>query len=307
MAIINYSPWTDAANAGQGLGASLTNLMLELPKLRQQQQLLEMHRQLYGAETQEVLARIPVHQAQADEFKAHSSLYGAEQKHYEAQTGVITSAENSKDDLGNAFLNIAHAQQTGQPIGDHVAMALNALARLPHSDRASLAETLAQMLEMDKPAARQAMAVGNRTFGHPMNVGPGSTLVNSITGAPMYESPRVLGYGQELKAPETGETLATGRDRPLSDVIHSAVSGAIARAYFNPDIMASERTNILRSIPDFLGALPGAGMPTDAPPIIPGRKGASAPVNPKAASVNPRYNPATGRVEKFNPTTGQWE
>lgn len=64
--LIGYSPWSDAANVGEGIGNSFGRLALQIPQLRLQKQQLELQRQqlvhdgarsqaqagLYGAETE---------------------------------------------------------------------------------------------------------------------------------------------------------------------------------------------------------------------------------------------------------------
>jgi len=296
MAIVNYSPWQDAASVGQGLGASLTNLLIELPKLRQQQQLLQMHSQLYGAqaglyqaEAERNIAQIQTYGPQAAADTARAGLYNAEQKHSEAQTTEITSAEVAKNDLGNAFLNIANAQQRGDTIGPHVSNAVNALARIPYKDRASLAETLAQMLEMDKPQFRTNLALGVKP--HPVSVGPGATMV-SPEGTPMYQSPRALSYGQQLFSGIGGDVpLATAHDRPVNPVIErlGSVYGAFARSAAQEAQLSGQ--NPRDALVDFLKTISGTGQDFGnrvVPPL-----GPNAPVVPRVR----KYNPATGKLE----------
>jgi hypothetical protein len=39
MAIINYSPWMDAARYGQGLGETLGRILMQMPQVRAQQRI----------------------------------------------------------------------------------------------------------------------------------------------------------------------------------------------------------------------------------------------------------------------------
>jgi len=310
MALINYSPWADAANVGSGLGASLTNLLIELPKIRQQQALLQAHQQLYGAqaglyqaEAERNRAQIPTYQAQVAADTARAGTYNAERDLYSARAKEIGSVEMAKERLGNALRQIPSTLAAGGSIDPLIADVVDNMARLPHADRASLGESLAQMLEMSKPKFRTNLGLGNK--GDPFNVPAGATAIDPSVqpgqpGQIVYQSPRTTGYGQDLVDPATKEVIASGRDRPLGDAIHSGVFGAAARGYFDPFATDAKKNAILESIPQFLQALPGQGMPTKAPPMVPGRKPA------QGGAVNPRYNPATGQVEKYDPATGRW-
>lgn len=205
MAIVNYSPWADAANFGQGLGASLTNLLLELPRIRQQQALLQAHQQLYGAQA-------GAYQAEAERDRAQIPVYGAQAEHYKAQTGVINATEQAKERLGNSLRQIPTTLALGGSIDPLISDAVDNLARLPHSDRASLGETLAQMLEMSKPRFRTALALGDKMN---INIPSEGAAFNTVTGQPEYERPQKLGYGENLVG-ALGNTIAQGRERPFA-------------------------------------------------------------------------------------------
>ncbi len=296
MAIVNYSPWQDAANVGQGLGSSLTNLLIQLPQIRQQAALNQAHIGLLGAQQQHTMAQTasePITSAaHAAYYRAEADRAVAQQGLYGAQKGEIDTSEAAKKQLGDALFEISLANQTGGNIGPHVNIAVDALAKLPHKDRAALGEQLAQMLNMSNPRFQQQLGLGQHGI---VPVSSQGSLYNAVTGQTETQMPQKLGYGQNLVSPE-GTTLAQGRDRPLADAIHSSVYGNIARSYFDPYGDDASRASVLESIPQFLQALPGAGMPTNAPPIVPGRD-----------SIRPRFNPKTSKVEHYDPATKQWK
>lgn len=91
------SPWGEAASAGQGIGHSLSQALIQLPLVRAQLAMhmaeLAIHKQRYESESL------------AD--KARASLYGAEEGYYKARTGELAS----HGDIGN-LLGEALAQNT---------------------------------------------------------------------------------------------------------------------------------------------------------------------------------------------------
>lgn len=294
MAYINYSPWADAANVGQGLGASLTNLLIALPRLKQEQLLGQAHQAYYGAEAERALAQkklyeaeVPYQTARAATEAQQAKYYGALTDYNKARTGEISGTEQAKKLLGDALSQIPAAAAVGADITPHITVAVDNLAKLPHADRASLAETLSQMLEMSNPRFRQQLALGQHGI---IPVASQGSLYNAVTGQQEFAMPQKLGYGQNLVPAEGGEPIAQGRDRPLADALHSGVFNAAARTFFDRDATDADRQAVMQSIPEFLQALPGRGMPTNAPPIVPGR-GKAGPV---------------GKARK-NPKTGEWE
>ena len=293
------------------MGGSLTNLLLELPKIRQQQALLAAHQQLYGAqvglyqaEAEHARAQIPAVQAQtqlytaeANRATAQKGTYEAESRFHNAQADELVHEDTARADLGNAFLALSNAQQSGQPIGPHVSNAVNALARLSRNDQSSIARTLAQMLEMDKPRTRTAMALGAHM--DPISVGPGSALIDPMAqdpGTPMYQSPRILNYGQQMfPGAGGGAPLATGQDRPIMEQHYGNVLGAfaaqaaeVARREGAP--MGTALQNFMQTVnslnPDFGNRLIRS-------------QGTNAPVAP---GTKRRYwNPATGLPQDTPP------
>ena len=57
-------------------------------------------------------------------------------------------------------------------------------------------EKVAQMLQMSNPRMQQLMATGTKATA---NVGPGASLVDTIGGLSMYDSPRTMGPNQVLR------------------------------------------------------------------------------------------------------------
>ncbi len=284
MAIVNYSPWADAANVGQGLGSSLTNLMIQLPAIRQQQLLNQAHMGLFGAEAQHAAAQAKLAEAQAASepitSAAHAGYYNAEanrataqQGLYTAQTGEISKEDAGIEGLAKAYRGFANAKQMGLDPTPFIPDIVENLARLPHNKRAQLGEQFAQAMNAANPAFQQQLGLGQHGI---VPVASQGGLYDVVGGKMITQEPQKLGYGQNLVDQNTGEVLGQGRDRPLTDALHSAAIGAAGRAYFDPFVSDAKRAGILKSMPTFFNSLPGLGMPGTAPPIVPGR-GTNAP------------------------------
>ncbi len=201
MAFIRSSPWSDAANYGQGLGEILTQLLFHLPQLRAQQALLAAHQNLYGD--------------------------GAEQRYYEERTGEVSSAEKAKQQLGDALWSISMAQARGIDITPHVSRAVDAMGRLPDKDRSDLAKNLAQMLEMSSPRFRQALGTGQHAV---LPVASQGSLYDTVTGMPSFQMPQKLAQGSSLVPATGGPAIAFGPEKPLALEHLGSVYGAFARS-----------------------------------------------------------------------------
>ena len=282
---IGYSPWQEAASVGRGLGATLTDILINLPRLRQQAEVSRAQQDYYAANAERERAAIPLDRAKILTEMAQRGLYDTQAEYHRARTGEVDQVMKAKTLLGDALSQIPAAIKVGADITPHITVAVDNLAKLPHSDRSSLAETLAQMIEMDKPRYRQALGLGQSML---QPVSAEGSLYNAITGEMEAQRGIKLGYGQRYVSPESGEVLAQGDQRPLAAQNLDGVYSAAARGFFDPNTSPKEKAAIMESLPEFLGSLPGQGMPEEAPPIVPGRgKGI-----PKA-----RKNPQTGKWE----------
>src|SRR5438132_5937020 len=174
MAIIQSSPWADAASFGHGLGESLTNLLIKLPEIRAQQALLAAHQQLYGAQS-------GLYESEAERARAQTGLYGAETKKTEAQTGEISSTEAAKRNIGIAMGQIPTTLQLGGSIDPLISDVLRELPKLSHAERAGLAESMAQFLESDKPRFRTALGLGSKMT---QPVSSQGSIYNVVSGQP---------------------------------------------------------------------------------------------------------------------------
>jgi hypothetical protein len=289
MPIISSSPWLDAANVGSGLGASLTNLLIDLPRLRQQQQLQQAQMELYRAEAERYRAQAPTYEAQATADRARAGAYDAERDLRKAQMGEIGSVELAKERLGNALRHIPTTVALGGSIDPLISTAVDNLARLPHADRASLGETLAQMLEMSNPKFRTALGLGAKSLGpSPVNVPAGSTLVNPESGESIYQSPRTLGYGQQMVPGGGGAPLATAQDRPLAADRLGSVFGAFARAAAEEAQMSGKDPR--EALTDFLGTISGT-QPNFGNRVVGGTN------TPPRVEKRRYWNPSTGQFQ----------
>jgi len=110
---IPYNPWSDAANVGERVGGSLSNLMLQLPQIkaqaRQRQEQMELERQRLGLEKQRVgfegervglekamvQPHIDLYKAQAAETGQRGELYKQQGKLAEAKTLTETNKQQN--------------------------------------------------------------------------------------------------------------------------------------------------------------------------------------------------------------------
>ncbi len=287
MAIINSNPWSDAANYGQGLGNTLSQIMFQLPAMRQQQLLSQAHQHLLEHQTDLADAEASAHRAQAGTYIAQASEFGARQKHEEAQTGEITTGEATKIQLGDSLQKVSEAMLSGEDPRVHISNAVNAIARLPYKDREKVVEQMSQLVDSANPKYRQQLGLGQHAI---VPVASQGGLYDAVNNQMVAQMPQHLGYGVQMADTSTGAPIGPGgRDRPLADALHSAATGAYGRAYFGA-ITPKLRKGVMDSAPDFFNSLPGLGMPANAPPIVPGRG-----TNALAGRI--RRNPDTGQLE----------
>src|SRR5437899_9279022 len=97
MPIVNYSPWNDAAQFGQGVSNSLAELLVRLPQLRAQQVYQQQELALQGQ-------RLDIERELA---KTHQAAYTAQAEHYrlsgkqlEAKTEETEQANKAREELG---------------------------------------------------------------------------------------------------------------------------------------------------------------------------------------------------------------
>jgi len=272
MAFIRSSPWSDAANYGQGLGEILTQLLFHLPQLRAQQALLAAHQNLYGAQA-------GLYGAEAERARAQTGQYGGSERYYEARSGEVSSAEKAKQQLGDALWSISMAQARGIDITPHVSRAVDAMGRLPDKDRSDLAKNLAQMLEMSSPRFRQALGTGQHAV---LPVASQGSLYDTVTGMPSFQMPQKLAQGSSLVPATGGPAIAFGPEKPLALEHLGSVYGAFARSAAQNALL--EGKDPQTALSEFLGAL---GSRTNY-------------ANPAVTAPPPRirrYNPATGQLE----------
>jgi hypothetical protein len=273
MAYIRSNPWADAAEAGQGLGQTLTQLLFALPQLRQQQALLAAHQQLYGAQS-------GLYGAEAERARAQTQLYGAETERSRAQTGEITSAEQARSRLGDALWSISMAKAGGLDIAPHVSRAVDAMARLPDKDRSDLAKNLAQMLEMESPRFRQALGTGQHAI---LPVASQGALYDVVSGEPRFQMPQHLPSWSSLVDTTSGRTIGLGPQRPTPPEHLGSVYGAFARTF------AENNYDDPEALTKFLGLM-GSRQTNFAQPML----------TPGGTNTVPRirrYNPATDGLE----------
>lgn len=299
---IGYSPWADAANVRRGLGATLTEVLINLPRLRQQIELNRAHADYYRAGAQSEVQQADLYKAQAEHQRSLIPLermrtltegeqgryFGSQADYNATRTTELNENLEAKRNIGDALGELPTTVALGQSTGHLISNVFRNLPKLSYAERNGLLETIAQGLEFDRPRYRQALGLGQNML---QPVTEGSSLYNAIEGRTEVMSPRVkLGYGQNYVDVDSGDVLAEGRDRPFnpnsrSSGLETAIAASIAKGMEGapPERVATAVEVAIQQLRSKLGT----GMPgsTNAP-------AAASPGRPKV-----RRNPVTGEPE----------
>jgi len=89
MPLIGYSPWQDIGRFGQGLGDTLSQALIQLPRLRAE---IQMQKDKAGRDAAEFPLQLALLQGQVDEQKSLSKLH-------EAQVGQVPILAKQKQDI----------------------------------------------------------------------------------------------------------------------------------------------------------------------------------------------------------------
>jgi hypothetical protein len=89
MPLIGYSPWQDIGKFGQGLGDTLSQALIQLPRLRAE---IQMQKDKAGRDAAEFPLQLALLQGQVDEQKSLSKLH-------EAQVGQVPILAKQKQDI----------------------------------------------------------------------------------------------------------------------------------------------------------------------------------------------------------------
>ena len=89
MPLIGYSPWQDIGKFGQGLGDTLSQALIQLPRLRAE---IQMQKDKAGRDAAEFPLQLALLQGQVDEQKSLSKLH-------EAQAGQVPILAKQKQDI----------------------------------------------------------------------------------------------------------------------------------------------------------------------------------------------------------------
>lgn len=206
---IPYSPWTDAANTMSGAGSGIAQVIAQQPEMA-----------LRRMQLQQQLMMMPQQQALTQQ---HSALYGAQTALANAQAGKATaetqriSDEGGEDKaLGSAFAAVLSGDvspQTRIQLFQGLAQkAKNNPEQLANA-ASHMAAVLSSGMLTNQPLA-QAALLGNKTYGNPMTVAPGATVMTG-TGddfGPAYTAPGVLAPGG-MQSP--GYDYSQGQPQPL--------------------------------------------------------------------------------------------
>lgn len=255
MAIIQYSPWRDAASVGHGLGDTLAQTMMQLPLMRAQ---LEEHRQ-----------RMAMQQQLA---KTHGEYYGAEAELARARTSEVQQKNLAEQESARHLGNFVNHMKL---VNDRIQMKLDpseplniAMTELTASDPKHIGE-LAKTLLLEIGGAytdqSKAFAAGSPAGATAGRLSLGQ--VNTLTGGMGAMEPRP---GETISVPQLGTNAPTtfqGPERQFAPEHLGGVYGAAARQFFGPTTTPQEKAAIPGQLGQFLQSL----HPTNAPPAAVGK------------------------------------
>lgn len=198
MAIINYSPWQDAAQAAQGVSQNLSQVFLQLPVLRAQ---LAYQAARLGLDREKHTAELPLIAAQTGAQQAHGRYYDA--------AAIAATAKNAREAeeaqipakagdavatamFGSPMQQLAQgptreAAQTNS-MADAVRYLTQVSAANPQQGQQAVEQFLATQQSglQSNPQLAQMKLLGDRLFS---NVPPGATMANQLTGRPVMTAP----------------------------------------------------------------------------------------------------------------------
>lgn len=273
MAIINYSPWQDAANMSQGISQGLGNVFLALPQLRAQ---MAYQAARLGLEREKMAAERPLIAAQTEREKAHTGFYN-EQAGYTKERSATEQAERQRPvEAGDRFANALYPPTlgptpgTGEPIPQPaMADAIRALIAQsgPNPDRGVSAVKEALALQGANPAVNQRLSQFILTNQKPIvEVSPAASAVDALN--------------------QPHEAMFTAPPNPAAGQASIAGWAAMVKAATEKDI------NNRPILPPGLSSV----ILQAAESQLRGFGGTNTPAQTPEPRIR-KYNPETGRIE----------
>lgn len=198
MAIINYSPWQDAAQAAQGVSNNLSQVFLQLPVLRAQ---LAYQAARIGLDREKHTAELPLIEAQTRAQGAHAGYYDAAAKaataksareDQEAQIPAMAGDAVATAMYGSPMQQLAQGptREAGQAnsMADAVRYLTQVAAANPQQGQQAVEQFLATQQSglQSNPQLAQMKLLGDKLFS---NVPAGATMANQLTGQQVMTAP----------------------------------------------------------------------------------------------------------------------
>jgi hypothetical protein len=265
MPLIGTNPWLGAAQAGEGIGQSLGQLMLQVPQIRAH---LAMQQQQMAIEQQRLQMQAPMWQAHTDLYRAQAGQVGKASPMDQAK---LDAAKGAGQAFMQAYLATQHptSPEIGPPnpqdqqssaMGEALKqmMMVAGLHGTPQLGSQSAAQTLGTFQNLNNPAGLAVMA-GQRPY---LNISPGGTAFDMMGGP-------------NFTAPTTPQLDMARKAAMMNALTHYLGLTKLADEPMDPKQMDSG----VQSFMDLIGRVTGA--PVDMGTNAPARKNNIYKVTPK--------------------------
>lgn len=186
MPVVSYSPYSDAANAGQGVGNALAQMALQVPQLKAQQMMLKAQLSRLPYEFALMQAQTAANQGRGKEYSARADLYKAQTEKATDEGKARKALETQYGPQGNVF-----------GVGNNPLQSAHALAALQALPGAGLG----QGQKFDPQQA--AVASGLAQLARPVVAPSGSTVIGPA-GTLLGQAAYTLNPQQQRFAPQLG-------------------------------------------------------------------------------------------------------
>lgn len=211
MPVIGTSPWTDAANVGQGVASGIGAIGLQIPQARAQaalmkQQLLQQQQQM-ALQAQAAPYQRSALAARAGRDTGQGQMYQANAGYKQAQTTGLQQQQQVQVQLGQAAGDaMQESVATGQMKPETASRLAQAMFTASKTDpnlmkQFSQLAGLGQQHLQKNPAMANALATGARVQPV-MDVRQGGTMADTATGQPLMQGTEKLNPGQVSTQPQ---------------------------------------------------------------------------------------------------------
>lgn len=303
---IPYSPWSDAANTMSGAGSGIAQVIAQQPEMAlrrmqlqqqlmmmpQQQALAGQHAALFGAQT----ALAQAQAGKANEETKQLQGEGAEEQQLGNALSLMLQGNSDPKTISAVFQGFAHKAKTNP---EQLAQSFSHMAAVVGSGM------------LHDQGIAQASLLGDKTYGHPVVAGAGTTVLTGNNPTPTYTMPGNVPAGG-MRAPlmqYNGQSAPTAMGPTLSNPRPAGSFGNVFAAalkegnspLFGSGDPATEAVirQVISAIP---GALPG-GSATNVPFAAPSQgAGGVQPTRVKVIGPDGR----TGTIEEGDALPTGW-